>query len=380
MEWLWLVLLFVVVFFIFARFTIVEEGTAKVVKRLGEFSYVIFRWKGHWMDTEGTIFRDGETSKFPYVEQSTLLPLRIFGGLYLYGFWPMHEIHKYPHRWTDIHLGEDGEVELKFHEDDFSHVLLKPAVYAIKLVDLETKPPERIPLTVLILVTLKVNNPYRFLFVAPPTPIEDVLARMGAALRPLLTGKTWDELLLLRGESLWAERDNQALLKGMKLIEETLEKWGMAVADKGIEIRDIAAPPEYQKAGAVKRQLQLQAQARAEEIRGTLISAVARSEGREEKEVQEEFRKDPKAFYEKHQRTVDDVMTKLSMEARAYLKAEFPQGTTLEGLIALWQRMPLGEDSRGEQQKKKTWIPPTGDQVRAERERMVREDKEAHQK
>lgn len=346
MEWLVLAALVVLVG-LFARFTVVEEGTAKAVKRFGEFLYIIFQWQDHWMDEQWTILRTEETSEFAPAEKPGWgPPWRIFGGLYLYGFWPIHTIHRYTHRWTDIHLGKEGEVVLKFHEEEFSHVLLRPAVYAIRLTDLETSPPERIPVTILILVTLRVSNPYRFLFVAPPTPTEDVLARMGAEMRPILTGQFLDALLLLRGEALWAEEAERTLLRGVKLIEETLEKWGIKVADKGVEIRDIDLPLEYQKAAALKREQELRAAGRAEEIRGTLISAVARSDGRPESDVQAEFARDPGAFLQRHGLTRDDVMTKLSMEARAYLKIETPgAGEGLGDLlraIGAWQRMPPG--------------------------------------
>lgn len=345
MEWLWLLVL-AGLFFLFARFTIVQEGTAKAVMRLGEFCWIIFRWQGHWMDEEWTILRKEEKSEFqPAKKTGWGPPWRLFGGWYLYGFWPIHTIHKYKHRWTDI-KEQDGKLILKFNEEWFSHVLLRPAVYAIKLTDLETKPPERIPVTIVILVTIKISNPYRFLFVAPPTPFEDVLARMGAEMRPILTNQTLDHILLLRGSQLWTEeRAKGTLLGEVKIISETMGKWGLELADRGVEIRLIDLPPEYQKAAADKKAQELRAAGRAEEIRGTVVSAVARSSNRKETDVQAEFAQDPAAFYARHQRTIDDVMTKLSMEAQAYLKGEFPQATTLEGLIALLGRLPRG--SRG---------------------------------
>jgi hypothetical protein len=155
-----------------------------------------------------------------------------------------------------------------------------------------------------------------------------------------------DLLLQLKGESFWE------LLKGAKVIEETLKKWGVVLADKGIEIREIGLPPEYQKAAAAKRAEELRAAGRAEEIIGTVISAVATAEGREKPEVQAEFRADPEAFYRKHQCIIDNTITKLSMEERAYLRIETPGAKGGLGdilrLIAAWQRMPIGKQPPGE--------------------------------
>ena len=340
--------------FVFVRFTIVEEGTAKAVMVFGEFSKIIFRWRSHWIDTEWSIWRESKPGEEPEEgsegkEKNSTWSQKIFGGLVVY-FWPFQKIHRYKHRWTDIRL-QQARMEVEFHEEDLNHVLLKPAVYAFKLTTVETKPPERIPVDVLVLVTLRVRNPYLFLFVAPPTPVEDILARISAETRALVTGCQIDELLRLKGESFWKR------LKRAKVIEDTLRKWGVKLAEKGIEIREIDLPSEYQKVAAAKKAEELRAAARSEEIMGTVISAVTRADGREESAVQAEFRADPQAFYQKHQSTIDNTMTKLSMEERAYVKIETPGATGFGGellrLIGAWKRMPMGPPEEKPTEEKK---------------------------
>ena len=360
----WLIIFGVIMFFIFCRFTVVEEGTAKAVKVFGKFSKIFFQWENHWMDIEWNILKPEEEGK-----RRKRVWGRIFGGLYIY-FWPFQKIHNYLHRWTDIRLRE-SKMEVEFHEERLDYVMLKPAVYAFKLTAVETKPPERIPVDVLVLVTLRVRNPYLFLFVAPPTPVEDILARISAETRALVTSCSVDELLQLKGESLWE------LLKGAKVIEDTLEKWGVKLAEKGVEIRDIDLPPEYQKAAAMKREEELIAAGRGEEILGTVISAVARASGRKEKDIQREFRADPKAFYQKHKITIDNTMTKLSMEQGAYLRIETPGATGMEGvllrLLGAGKRMPIGKKTPPE--KKVEEFTPDYEKWKAQTEPFLRKRK-----
>ena len=371
MGWIVLVVLVVLVSLVI-RFTRVNEGTARALMVFGEFSKIIFRWRDHWMDTEWNVWRMSKPGEklepgSKRKEKTKVWSQKIFGGLCIY-FWPFQKIHRYKHRWTDIRL-KDSKMEVEFHEEDLYHVLLKPAVYSFKLTAVETKPPERIPVNVLVLVTLRIRNPYLFLFVAPPTPVEDILARISAETRALVTSCQIDELLQLRGKSFWE------LLKGAKVIEKTLEKWGVKIAKKGIEIQEIDLSPEYQKAAAAKKEEEMKAAGRAEEIMGTVITSVARAEGRSESEIQEEFRQNPEEFYRKHKTISDNTMTKLSMEERSYLRIETPGAEGGLGdflrLIGAWQRMPMGRPAAEERAEREA---KTGER-KEEKEEEEKEEK-----
>lgn len=354
-EW-WFVLAIVIAAIVFIRFTIVREGTARAVMTLGKFSKIIFQWENHWMDEEWKILREGEKSD----HKKKMAGLRIWGGLYLYGIWPIHRIHRYKHRWTDIRIRETGKMDLEFHEEELDHVLLKPAVYAIQLFAVETAPPERIPVDVLVLITLRIENPFLFLFVAPPTPIEDVLARISASIRVIITGCSLDDLLRLKGESLWTEgkkEENQKkkkpLLKGTKVIEDTLEKWGMKLADRGIEIKEINLPPEYQKAAAMQRKLEFVAAARSAETVGTVIEMMARVRGKKIEDIQKEIEAQPEMRREFLDLAKDLVVRKLGIEGRSYLdiRVQGAEGIerTILNALAVWQRIPMGRPSEREE-------------------------------
>ncbi|MBL7150262.1 MAG: hypothetical protein ISS84_01420 [Candidatus Pacebacteria bacterium] len=238
--------------------------------------------------------------------------------------------------------------------------MLKPAVYWTKIFKVESCPPERIPVDIGILITMRIINPYNFLFIAPPTPLEDVLARIDALMRARVSMLTVDELIALRSKSevLWDGEEEVTGLKDEKLIKETLPKWGLEIAEKGVDIKSIGLPPEYQKAAAAKREQEMIASGRSEKIIGTLISSVARVEGREEKEVQADCQKDPKAFYAKHKIIIDNIMSQLSWEEGAGLRIETPGATAFGGeflrLIGAWLRMPGGKGKEDRKKKGRT--------------------------
>ncbi|MEK7519391.1 MAG: SPFH domain-containing protein [Patescibacteria group bacterium] len=357
MEWLITLGISLAFFFWFIRcFTTVNEGTAKAVVSFGKFKKILFSWEKHWMDHSWKILTDEEDPDRRERDE-VWTGLRIVGGLYLYGIWPFHAIHQYKNRWTDIRLRESGDTNPEFHEElRMRHVLLKSAVYAIKLTAVETAPPERIPVDVLVLITLRIDNPYSFLFIAPPTPIEDVLAKIKAEMRSIVTSRDLDTLLKLKGASLWAE-NQEGLLTGAKVIEETLQKWGMKLADKGIEIQEVDLSEDYQRAASAKRKQELIAAGRAEEIMGTVIASVA-SAGKSPEQVKKELQASPEEFYRRHKVIIDSTMSKLSMESKSYLRIETPgaeggDGGVLAGIlkiIAAYKGMPpVGEGVTPEQ-------------------------------
>jgi len=357
MWWIGIAVVLIGLFFLFCRFTKVKEGTAKVVMSFGGFRKIISQWEKHFIDVDWNIWREKEKE----AEGKTRRRLRgrIFGGLWFYGIWPIDKIYTYPLRWTDLRRVEEAGEKIErsqFHDEILGHVMLKPAVYWTKIFKVETCPPERIPVDIEILITMRIINPYNFLFIAPPTPLEDVLARIDALMRARVSMLTMDELIALKGKSevLWDGEKEVTGLKDEKLIKETLPKWGLEIAEKGVDIKSIGLPPEYQKAAAAKREQEMIAAGRAEEIMGTVITAVARADGRSEGEIQQEFHQNPEEFYKKHKTVTDNTMTKLSMEERAYLRIETPGATGFGGeferLIGAALRMPMGGKEKEEKE------------------------------
>jgi regulator of protease activity HflC (stomatin/prohibitin superfamily) len=180
-------------------------------------------------------------------------------------------------------------------------------------------------------------------------------------MRERIAHLTVDELLQIKAETLWEGTEKISPFKEEKLLKDTLYKWGIKIAEKGVDIKRVDPPREYSEALARQRQLELEAEARrrqyeieaegrAAEIIGTVINAVVKASGRKREEVEKEFQANPEEFYRKHRAIFDNTMTKLSMEEGAYLRIETPGATGALGdllrLVGAWQRMPKGKERK----------------------------------
>lgn len=350
----WILIVLVALFFIFFKFTIGKEGTAKVVMRLGGVKKVILVWKGYRLDENWNV-----------VSVPSVVLLRLLGGLgglRFVGIRWLDKVYSYNFRWRDIQLVA-GEEKAEFHEKVLDHIFVRPDVYWTDIKGAETKPDERIPLDIQFLVTMRVTNPYKALFKAPSNWNENVMARLNASFTTWVGTKALDEILDIRQDrqKIWDELKKDPLVKMLE------DEWGIQIEDKGIEIRVIGMPPEYQEAAGLKRKVELQAEAkrrqfgieaeaRAAEVMGTVIESVVTGGGKPRKEVQEEFQKDPRAFYKKHKVLIDNIMSKLSWEERAGLRIETPGAVGVLGdflrLAAAWQRMPSGKSEQEKRERK----------------------------
>jgi regulator of protease activity HflC (stomatin/prohibitin superfamily) len=333
-------------FFIFFRFTFVKEGTAKVIVRWGAFKKVVMAWDGYELNEDWDV-----NVIEPQRRRQRRRPL--FGGLRFVGIWPFDRVFRYKFRWRDIQL-EKGEEKVIPHEEVIDYILLRPDVYYTDIKDAETKPPERIPLTVQWLVTIRVINPYKALFKAPSNWNENVMSRLNSLFRDFVAHYSADQILMFKEQELsflWNEFKDHHLIKMFE------EEWGIKVEENGIEIRKVDVPPKYQEALAEIAR----AQGRAQQIMGSVLQGVAASTGQKLEVVQQEFRADPEEFYRTHQVLIHNVMSKLSMEERAYLRIETPGAEGALGdflrLIGAWQRLPVrAEKTKEENNPEKIYL------------------------
>ncbi len=316
-------------------FTIVKEGTAKVVLRFGGYLKVLLCWKDHDVDKDGMVID---------------VPGKKSWGLKYVGLRHIDTFLRYRFRWKDIQLVE-GEEKEQFHEVERDWILVRPDVYIITIKAAETKVPERIPINAQFAYTLRIGNVRKATLDAPPNWFENATVRLNSAHRTFIASHYFDELLLLKEKKVHIEKEEI----DKDLIEDVMEKsWG--IVTEGIELRDITLPIIYQEAAAAERRAKMEAAGRAEEILGTVIAAVVRATGLKENEIQVEFQRDPEAFYRKHKPIIDNAMTKLSMEERVYLRIETPGATGMEGallrLIGALKRVPMGKEEAPKSEKR----------------------------
>jgi hypothetical protein len=227
-------------------FTFMVEGTAKIVVRGDKFEKALIQWEGKKLDQDWNVV-EGEERLSWFAAQFK----RVLGGLRFYGFWPLVDIRVFDLRWWDLQLQEDGTQKPKFHkEEDMDYILLKPDVYWGRVEAAETKPPERIPVDVEFLLTMRVVNVYKVIYVAPINWTENLMVRATALMRSFVASKKLDELIKLQGdpEGIWRELGQNHLIQNVFKNE-----WGVEVERGGIQIKSIDLPPDYQEAAAAER-------------------------------------------------------------------------------------------------------------------------------
>ena len=362
-EWIWWIGgigIGTILIRLFVRFTKVEESTSKIVIRWGGIVKVFIQWTGYKLTPEGN------------VEAVTPAKRPWYGGLRVWVGLPIDKIHTFKLRWHSVEEVEGKRMPV-FHEEMKDHVLLRPDRYWRKSIRVETNDGQFPDIEWLI--GMRSINPEKTIFKSPHNWVENALTQLEPLLRRYVYTKTLKELLDLTNEQIWQDIGEDHAIK------DVLKKeWGIQIDDREIGVFDVALPPGYQEALAAKSKKEMEAAGRAEEIMGTVIVAVARAEGRDEKDVQADFLKDPKVFYETHKFTIDNTMAKLSIEERAYLRIEAPGTTGIERTIlnalAAWKRMPpggKGEREIEEATRKKKWEP-------SERAKKIKEELEKEKK
>ncbi|MCD6178074.1 hypothetical protein J7K03_02410 [bacterium] len=226
---LFFLLSFLIIYFYLAPrnlyFTFVREGTAKAIVRGGEVAQMLIQWKGHTLDPETWEVIEGREPWHP------------FGGLRYYGLWPIYDVYIYDFKWTGV--TEDGKVE-SHPKETLDYILLKEDVYWAKVEKAEDK--NKLPLTLELLFTIQVVNPYKALFNIENW-LEAVINRARAQTRNIITQKSyehWIQDLASIGREI-TERIGK---------EEFEERYGIKI--RKIEVKDINPPEEYRKATIAK--------------------------------------------------------------------------------------------------------------------------------
>jgi regulator of protease activity HflC (stomatin/prohibitin superfamily) len=127
-------------------FTFVQEGTAKAVVRGGKFRKALIQWEKSTLDKNWDVASGREH--------------HLFGGLRLYGFWPLDQIYKYKFEWTG--LEPDGITPRPHAPEILDNIFLKQYVYFAKVEKAEDA--KRLPLNVCFVLTIQIVNPYKALF------------------------------------------------------------------------------------------------------------------------------------------------------------------------------------------------------------------------
>lgn len=204
-------------------FTIVQEATAKVVVRAGQFRRCLLQFEGLTLDPDWNIVPGRET--------------HILGGLRLYTLlWPLERIYTYKFRWT----GLDVSGKIQYHPPEvIDYVLVKEDVYWGEVLDAEDS--DRLPIDIDFLVRIRVVNPHKALF-RIQNWLETVLNRIRPLIRAYVASLPYEELLTRRTE---AGGDVWRALEETGRIAEFRNDYGIEIPTGGIDFAEIEPREDY---------------------------------------------------------------------------------------------------------------------------------------
>jgi hypothetical protein len=256
------------------RIVVVQEATAVAFKYLGQYAYCVMEFRGHHFDPNGSIISGLGANSI-----GSCWCIWRWGGWVFY-IWPFVE----PAKYADYNNPD------KFGEGIYIHLGdITPEPFVAMA---ETKDPENIPLNVKFVSTMRVVNPYRWLFSSPKDVNDQVVKRQNSVLRAWVRSGDQNHAQSARGNGsqLWSD----LLALNCKPVFDKIENdWGLKILKNSIIVEDVGFDPDYQAALKAKSQAKLQVRASIEETTVRVMLAVAIELGMTADELQEKLKTDP---------------------------------------------------------------------------------------
>jgi hypothetical protein len=256
------------------RVVVVQEATAVAFKYLGRFCYCAMAFANHHFDFDGFV-QDGYGSN----SYGRCWCIWRIGGLVFY----LRPFVK-PVVYTDQNSPDGFGHDIYVHLNDITP---EPVTTAA-----ETAAPENVALNVKFVSTMRVVNPYRWLFPSPKDVNNQVVKRQDAVLRAWVRSGNQEHAQAARGdgEQLWRDLIAQGCIPIFAQIEEN---WGLLVLEKSIIVEDVGYDPEYQAALKAASQAELQAKASVAQTAGRISLAVATELGMTPDELKQKLASEP---------------------------------------------------------------------------------------
>lgn len=329
--WIGLMVAFVMLLFVFLRFTFVKEGTAKIVLQFGAFHGVLLAKKGYKINDNNDIVKGDEWH----------LP----GGLRFVGFWPIYRVHKRDLKWVKALPG--GALEDRL-EKGVDFILARVDYqYGLRVGKAEDK--DLLPLNIEMVVTARIVNPYKAQF-AVKNWYDAMISRIAPYVREYISGFKYEDIIG-RSDVLPAQQVMEELQKGNTHSVLNILKNLYGIEVTALETISINPEEEFRKASLQKWQATRDAEKRLGSTTGTLMAMIAHQTNQDLDKIQGEFRADPGAALGKYQGLIrmnkDFIEQQLAADAGALRRYYFHGGHGGLDLIALLgdvfhERMPGG--------------------------------------
>lgn len=328
----------------------VIESTAIIVERRGQFRKCIMVYKDHDFDSDWNIVsRPGAKSK------------GVIGGLHNVGWRFLDKAKQYNLRWKTSQLAE-GPGEVEFYEKTLYYFMLRPGVYYTKVDKAETGPStvsvfvggttseitERVPLTLELLITATIVNPYKFAYDAPQNPIEKMSDLINAVVANWVGTKSYDEIINLRKagkDAFWVA------INGEPIFDTIKNKYGWEI--NLIHLKNLISPPEIEEAGMKRVKTEMEMNADVLKTGTRWLKMVSIQTGLKEEEIRTMVKDKSDEFQKKYgaiaERCWDMVKRQIEIEGKARFHLEVEGGSGPETWIALLKMLGGAVSGKGNQ-------------------------------
>lgn len=161
-------------------FTAPKEAKAEFVMAGNAVKRMLLVWKKHHVTADGQIV-DGNPPLLDHLRLLNPLNWMEPWGIYWIGLWPFYKIYTYDFVWTEEMTDDSGKIMPHTRrairgtpEGQTSYIKVNDTNYFIVANDVKTK--DGVPLKFILLLTVRIENPYKALFMG-----EEWLERTGGA-------------------------------------------------------------------------------------------------------------------------------------------------------------------------------------------------------
>jgi hypothetical protein len=267
--------------FFVIRLVIVKEATAVAFKRTGRFVYMAMEFENHHFNDNHDVVDDdpaimNELRPNEYGNGDWILRI---GGWVFY-IYPVIEPADYIEQNGEDSFGDGVHVRL-------GDITPEPFVAEAETVESDGS---SIPLNVKFVSTMRVINPYKWLFPSPKGVNLQVVKRQDSVLRAWVRSGTQDHAQSARGdgEKMWRELmhppinpddPNDPALNCGPLFNRIENEWGLLIMPGSIIVENVGYQPAYQRALQAASESKLNAKASVEETAGRIFRSVAQMAG-----------------------------------------------------------------------------------------------------
>lgn len=315
-----LLTLFLAVFFTIFRFTIVEEGTGRLVLKMGAYHKTLLAKVGFTTDDDGKVVGGEET--------------HLLGGLRFVGIRGIHSIfEKDKFRWVKSKPGAKQDETLEEKRDtNVSRLLVRYYTYGIVVRNNEDK--NLVPITVWLAITAWINNPKKA-WLDTEDWFSTFAGRIEPYVRDYVSRYEYEEIIKSPDRRLDLEVFQR--LKDEGIIGELANLHGVEI--HAIECADISPEEEYRKSTLKKWEASKEMESRLGSTVGTVMEMLAKETGMSIAELQQEIKADPAGAVAKYEGFLkmnkEFVALQMGLQSDAVKMHEFKGGQGGLDLIAL---------------------------------------------